>query len=267
MVFSDGVFFDPQDRLFKMWYMGGYGAARASPTSHDGISLGTAAFDVVPGTNIVTPPTAIRARSGSISTTTDRPTALQDVAVARPRAGAVRVAGRHSLDANRRAPGAAGDRSTFFYNPFRKRVGVQPPRRPVRGAGQRTLPPLLGIAGLRALRGTWTGTEPVAWVKADSHDLRATGHAQSPPELYNLDCVAYESVMLGLFSIWRGESAVREKINEVTLGFSRDGFHWHRPDRAVVPRRSRKRPAAGTGRTCNRPAAAAWSSAIGSTST
>ena len=51
------------------------------------------------------------------------------------------------------------------------------------------------------------------------------------PELYNLDCVAYESVLLGLFSIWRGETAGREKINEVTLGFSRDGFHWDRPDR------------------------------------
>src|SRR5205807_2089883 len=24
MVFSDGVFYDPQERLFKMWYMGGY---------------------------------------------------------------------------------------------------------------------------------------------------------------------------------------------------------------------------------------------------
>jgi len=29
MVFSDGVFFDPRDRLFKMWYMAGYGAATA----------------------------------------------------------------------------------------------------------------------------------------------------------------------------------------------------------------------------------------------
>jgi hypothetical protein len=43
--------------------------------------------------------------------------------------------------------------------------------------------------------------------------------------------VAYESVLLGLFNIWRGESRLREKVNEVTLGFSRDGFHWARPDR------------------------------------
>ena len=81
----------------------------------------------------------------------------------------------------------------------------------------------------------WGSTPPVAWVKADTRDF-ARPDAQSPAELYNLDCVAYESVMLGLFSVWRGESNVREKINEVVLGFSRDGFHWHRPDReAFLP--------------------------------
>src|SRR5207249_10848084 len=56
------------------------------------------------------------------------------------------------------------------------------------------------------------------------------------PQLYNLDCVAYESVLLGLFSIWRGQPKDRPKPNEVCAGFSRDGFHWHRPDhRALVP--------------------------------
>jgi hypothetical protein len=52
-------------------------------------------------------------------------------------------------------------------------------------------------------------------------------------ELYNLDAVSYESVLLGLFSIWRGEPAEREKINEICLGYSRDGFHWSRPDRSA----------------------------------
>jgi hypothetical protein len=50
-------------------------------------------------------------------------------------------------------------------------------------------------------------------------------------ELYNLDAVGYESLMLGLFSIWRHHPADRPKINEVLLGFSRDGFHWDRPCR------------------------------------
>ena len=52
-----------------------------------------------------------------------------------------------------------------------------------------------------------------------------------PPQLYNLDAVGYESVLLGLFSIWYGQPSDRAKPNQVLLGFSRDGFHWHRPDR------------------------------------
>ena len=55
-----------------------------------------------------------------------------------------------------------------------------------------------------------------------------------PSQLYNLDCIAYESLMLGMFTIWRGQPAdelKRPKINEVCVGFSRDGFHWSRPDR------------------------------------
>jgi hypothetical protein len=50
-------------------------------------------------------------------------------------------------------------------------------------------------------------------------------------ELYNLDATAYESIMLGMFTIYPGVPEERPKINQVFLGFSRDGFHWHRPDR------------------------------------
>ncbi len=38
MVFSDGVFFDPADRLFKMWYMAGYQQHTALAMSTDGIA-------------------------------------------------------------------------------------------------------------------------------------------------------------------------------------------------------------------------------------
>jgi hypothetical protein len=52
--------------------------------------------------------------------------------------------------------------------------------------------------------------------------------------LYNLDAVAYESLLLGLFTIWRGDKNIpagRPRPNEVCLGFSRDGSPWHRPQR------------------------------------
>ena len=30
------------------------------------------------------------------------------------------------------------------------------------------------------------------------------------PQLYNLDCAAYESLMLGMFTVWRGQPADRD---------------------------------------------------------
>jgi hypothetical protein len=75
---------------------------------------------------------------------------------------------------------------------------------------------------------TW---QPVFWTSADAQDSYEAGANGHPPQLYNLDCVAYESVLLGLFTIFRGDVADRPKLNDVVWGMSRDGFHWWRPDR------------------------------------
>src|SRR3990167_2663139 len=119
--------------------------------------------------------------------------------------------------------GRAGDRSTFFRNPFRK-VWVFSIRdnqyASVLSGRYRQYWEDTDFLAAR----NWDGRSSVAWVKSDSRDFARPGIADKS-ELYNLDCVAYESLMLGLFSIWRGESQTREKINEVALGFSRDGFH------------------------------------------
>lgn len=231
MVFSDGVFFDPQDRMFKMWYMGGYRENTCLVVSRDGIRWERPAFDYRPGTNVV------------MSGGRDSGTVWLDHFAANP-AERYKMALFISESLNLHvspdgvhwklmgATGAAGDRSTFFYNPFRR----------VWAFGLRASEDTLGgrfrqyweNADFAAASG-WKGMQPVAWVKADSKDFTRPELARIP-ELYNLDCVGYESLMLGLFTIWRGESATREKINEVTVGFSRDGFHWDRPDRrAFLP--------------------------------
>src|SRR5262249_17517422 len=57
MVFSDGVWFDPKDRLFKMWYLGGYNLATCYAFSKDGIHWTKPELDVRKGTNIVLPET------------------------------------------------------------------------------------------------------------------------------------------------------------------------------------------------------------------
>ena len=230
MVFSDGVFYDPRDRLFKMWYMGGYSQNTCYATSHDGIAWDKPALDVVAGTNIAV---------GGIR---DSSTVWLDL-VERDPARRFKMAhwydhylvlhvspdGIHWTEAGRSGP--AGDRTTFFYNPFRQ-VWVFSLRND-EGFGPRYRQYIEAkdfIAGAR-----WQKNQPVPWISADVQDPRRPEY-DVPAELYNLDCVAYESLMLGLFTIFRGERTDREKPNEVCVGFSRDGFHWHRPDRrAFIP--------------------------------
>jgi hypothetical protein len=77
--------------------------------------------------------------------------------------------------------------------------------------------------------------DPPVWTMADRLDARRLD-LNVQPQLYNLDAVAYESLLLGLFTIWRGQPSDREKPNEIAVGFSRDGFHWDRPWRgAFIP--------------------------------
>jgi hypothetical protein len=54
--------------------------------------------------------------------------------------------------------------------------------------------------------------------------------------LYNFDAAPYESLMLGLCSVLHSgpRAAGRPKINSVMLAFSRDGYHFDRPNREAV---------------------------------
>ena len=125
--------------------------------------------------------------------------------------------------------GLTGDRTTFFYNPFR-RVWVYSLRgeSDIGGTGRHRkyweTPDLFANVNWRRK------DDPVVWIGADEADPRRPEY-NVPTELYNLDCVGYESVLLGLFTIFRGERTNREKPNDVCIGFSRDGFHFDRTSR------------------------------------
>ena len=75
----------------------------------------------------------------------------------------------------------------------------------------------------------------VFWFTPDSEEKRHPVYPEVEPGIYHFDCIAYESVILGFYSVWQGpENKVCEvlgiqKRNEVMLGFSRDGFHFSRP--------------------------------------
>lgn len=230
MVFSDGVFFDPKDRKFKMWYMAGYGRYTCAAESPDGIKWIKPTFDVRRGTNIV----HVQRRDSNtvwLDQFETNPAQRFKMAYWHDHVLTLSVSpdGIHWTDIG--TTGRANDRSTLFYNPFRRVwcFGVRADQFETSQSGRYRR--YFETADFGAAR-NWSGRAPVAWVKADSRDRGRPGLAERP-ELYNLDCAGYESLMLGLFNIWRGESLDREKINEIELGYSRDGFHWDRPDRST----------------------------------
>src|SRR5688572_6362612 len=223
MPFSDGVFFDPKDRAFKMWYMAGYQHRTALAVSADGVTWDRPALGVVPGTNIVS---AARRDSSTVWLDLEAPAATRFKMAAFDH----RVAGlRLYVSSNgvrwsaAGISGRCGDRSTFFRNPFRG-VWVYSLRDDLEGM-------------LRSRRyfetreftaATWADGSPVRWVGADRGDHSRPEMPTIPRQLYNLDAVGYESVMLGLFTVFRGERRDREKPNDLCIAFSRDGFHWSR---------------------------------------
>jgi hypothetical protein len=221
MVFSGGVWYDPQDRLFKMWYHGG---GTSYTTSKDGLHW-------QPGKRV-------------LAGRTDSQTVWLDLEARDP---AQRFKMTRSVIANNDCHGQIycspdgvawkyvgqtgpwGDRSTFFYNPFRRRWVIsirhgwgQPRARRYWEALDLAAGPYWGEKGQPRYAPLWVGSDVLDPVRPDY---------KIPCQLYNLDCVAYESLLLGLFTIWRGQPGPREKPNELCLGYSRDGFHWSRPDR------------------------------------
>jgi hypothetical protein len=230
MVFSDGVWYDPAEGLFKMWYMGGYVQSTCYATSEDGIGWTKPALAIQPGTNVVH-----TARRDSATVWLDHdakdPGSRWKLFVVQRAAGGWRCFVHVSADGIDWGKPVAqsppiGDRTTVFYNPLRKRW-VYSIRwgAPGMGRARRYREHADAVAGAQ-----WKPDEAVPWIGADSLDPPRTD-LKIAPQLYNLDAVAYESLLLGLLTIWPGQPADRAKPNYVCLGFSRDGFHWHRPDR------------------------------------
>jgi hypothetical protein len=266
-VFSDGVWFDPSDQLFKAWYWTAATSqkplhyATCYATSVDGIHWKKPSLDVVPGTNIVLPDTEGLRRNSA--------TTWLDLFEENPlmRFKMFRVVQQDYADQNGRAThrnfiqyhvspdgihwslaGSSvdcGDRSTVFYNAHRKRwVASLREGSPLtsRSRGYHEASDVLGMIHFgnektrNHQKNLWIGADESDFAREDLKLRRIESRAWDlvPSQLYNLDCIAYESLLLGMFTIWRGHPAddlKRPKINEVCVGFSRDGFHWTRPDR------------------------------------
>ena len=233
MPFSDGVWYDQTNQLFKMWYMAGYGRGTALATSTNGLDWQKPKWDVQPGTGLVQ--TDPRDSSTVWFDQTDPDPARRYKMWRSHKDGDTFGLSLHfSNDGVHWGPrvlrtGSSGDRTTVFYNPFRK-VWVYSLRH---GWGEPRARRYWEVKDLLAGPHWNQIGEPPMWIGSDRLDpMRAD--LKVTPQLYNLDATAYESLMVGLFTIWRGDKNIpegRPKPNSIWLGFSRDGYHWDRPDR------------------------------------
>jgi hypothetical protein len=139
------------------------------------------------------------------------------------------------------------DRTTLFWNPFRN-VWVDSMK------NYMTLPSAPARPGyLSRFRNyaespdlmNWTPLEPQNfgtsfWTGPDVNDPPYVPGETTFPQLYNLDAVGYESVMVGLFSWFypggdESGGLPGPDLVELGVGFSRDGFQWVRPTRGSGP--------------------------------
>ena len=129
---------------------------------------------------------------------------------------------------------AADDYCSFFFNPFRGKWCFSIKKGTSRGRSRYYAESDGFLQGA-----DWS--KAVYWTNADRLDApepagRYPG-AGDAPQLYSLNAVAYESLMVGMHYIHRGPdngvcaAGKFPKLIDLELGFSRDGFHWQRPDR------------------------------------
>ena len=241
-----GVFYDPSKALVNMWYSAGeLDGAMALATSRDAFTwerpdVGGA---VAPGSNILLPRGG-RTRGTHaggddcvwLDTLTTNAGERIKCLVQRdshdPHWLATSADGLHWTPPV--PAGRAADYCSFFFNPFRNVWVYSVKRDGPRGRSR-------DYAESPEFLTEGAFNNSVSWCNADRLDAQDPD-AKCPPQLYSLNAVAYESLMLGIFYVHLGppnevcDTGKFPKITELKLGFSRDGFHWHRPDRrAFIP--------------------------------
>lgn len=236
-----GTFYDPLEKAFVMFYTAGWRGGLAKAISRDGMTwdkpewgLESENLILPPGMDLAGGDNAVWLDLGAehsgerIKFMTERTYGLEN---------RTKVTTSHTLhlidEKGKLSPavpaGRAADYCSFFYNPFRK-VWVYSVKR--NGPHGRTR----HYAESPEFLAPQVFDRSVFWVGADRLD-EPDPRIGDPPQLYSLSAVAYESILLGAFQIHLGpKNSICDlggfpKITEIKLGFSRDGFHWERPDR------------------------------------
>ncbi len=252
--FSDGVWYDELEGKFKMWYLAGAGTIHkqdkqtfytAYAESEDGRTWHKPTFDILPGTNVVDTCNRDAATIWLDRTEKDPAKRYKLFNVERrPTDRRWQFILKYSPDGIRWSEGVAQsgdlyDRSSVFYNPFRKvwclSMRYSTPVSSRSRAYLEAADPEVAVSMAHRVRKGTPDRNVVFWFTPDNLEPRHPEFPEVDPGIYNFDCIAYESILLGQYSVWQGpENHICgqlgiQKRNEILLGYSRDGFHFARP--------------------------------------
>jgi len=252
--FSDGIWFDEKENMYKMWYLAGAGEIHKQDKqtfytcyaeSKDGKNWIKSIQDVYPNTNIVD--TCNRdAATIWLDKNEKDPTKRYKMfnVERRPSDRRWQFILKYSSNGINWSEGVAQsgdlyDRSSVFYNPFRNVWCLSLRYSTTVSSRSRSYleaeDPETAVSFAHRTRRGVTDKNVVYWFTPDEKEPRHEKFPEVNPGIYNFDCIAYESLILGQYSIWQGpENNVCEKLgiqkrNEILLGYSRDGFHFSRP--------------------------------------
>lgn len=252
--FSDGVWYDEIDKKFKLWYLAGAGVLHKGSDetfytgyaeSADGKTWVKPLLDVFNRTNIVDTCERDAASIWLDKREKDPAKRYKFFNVERrPKDRKWAFVLKYSADGIHWSNGVAQsaevqDRSSAFYNPFTGKWVLSQRYRVLNSARSRlyseNADPEMLVTTAKDIRIDVPDRSVVPWFVPSPQEPRHPKFPQIDPGIYNFDAIAYESIMLGQYSVWEGpaNAAARErgiqKRNEILLGYSRDGFHFSRP--------------------------------------
>lgn len=239
-----GVFYDPTEKFFKMWYTADWRGGLAMARSRDAVRWERPALGLAGGNLILARKSEFVGGDNAVYFDANAKNPDERVKFLADHTGKRQGHFVSTIAADGRVlhetpVGRAGDYCSFFYNPFRQ-VWVYSIKRDVPGLGRAR-----HYAESREFLTPQAFDRSVFWVNADKLDL-PDPKIGDPTQLYSLSAIAYESILLGAFQIHLGprnsicELGSFPKFTEIKLGFSRDGFHWDRPDRRAFIAATRK---------------------------
>ena len=254
---SGGIFYDEKEKKYKMWYEASWLRHMAYAESVDGLHFERPNLDIVKGTNIILDYKGFELEKGFTNVSYLRPDSttvfidpdttnnnekyklfLRNPDGITPAIVATSMDGIHFN--NFHLTPATEDRSTIFYNPFRKKWVYS-----IRDSWKSRARSYYECNDFIKDR-CWTETNKIKWLSTDEKDLPNPYVDNYIPDLYNVDCVGYESIMVGMFQILYGPDNITcekrglPKITELMPIYSRDGFHFTRPDRDTFIKASNK---------------------------